>query len=1471
MTRKKPNRSRIQQYKSQRKKSWIAFLAKLSFFFVPIIAGTIWLALYIIGLGGGLPILVLDLDAPSESGPPNQAFKRISYGKSNSPRGIELPEKIEFGGPDNNVLVVFNDLLGSTNEDLEPIVFVPSNLEEHQTQAYRGLLRAELPVNDSGETTRWRPFADYVTQLIDGVVANAKLPADTANVILVFDIDHPDLPGRLPPQANRFIEQALAAWNAPSGINAKLAESHVNLRVHLWLSHSPGQMSYYDSAPKMVESFFKRRFELGIAGDVKSMTDSSPRDILYSDLKNYLKKWVESDSRNHKLAQSPLFLEPDGFEDFKILRTSFLKKVAASGDLFLHPSVEGQRIMRDRQANSALDELWLEFEKAKSDQAWSRENPLAVQRANMLLTQMEKLWYVARDRTQLFDELDLALKELLKSQTTIDPVKHTLWDAAYDMETDSTFDLNWIDGALIEADSVGGVSRTQGASESSDSPEAAIADAEKRAADRRKESRAAIEQWKLANTSPEAAVQIWRAVMADAKLTPARIAVALTALDDHQKYVQRSETIDDASDLASVHWNEIGYLQRLANPKEMLWPNDQATQTNLRKLVLQSLRLRDQANRFAATCVPALAKKFAAEFQQIENLRRHCEDRLFAQQLDAIRTDKPSPPLSRAMLDCSVALNKLQGRHDSLRDAYLLIQEQLTLAPHEVRYALESLAVRSQLEPGTVAEFRQQNLSEQGWLERWTELGRHTIGQLTERADAEDEIARLVRVTTQFASLRANVFASGSRLATSGNGIEDFFAADPVTDQVKFEDVDSLNAADGNLLGRRLLGWPGLDLQTRKRIRNGLATEKVDLGGSTAESQPDQTLEKSLDAVKSQKAARELAGLLADPAFASLQLERQGSSQPDADSAIALPPQSTADAADNEQAEFEPADEDYLIEVAFEAHRLPVSIEDETAINVAMAINDYRSIKSDIDFQRVKKDLVATPAAGQSGAGAPFVLAALRNHQSLIDSRVANQLAELGRQPKLLMQRWQRGGKQSWPAAIGEIESFCKNFGQFKWIRESGIALNSSIAQRLLDERDQDMVFSVSPDGRMVRPATFKTSSYELEFPSLQTRQLEIYLRGHRQSLAVLPPEAPLASIEDDIALNIENVPGAELKVIRDQDGAITGQITFVIDCSYSMGRNRMEKAKRDVKLFLQDISNRGDIAVSLFAIGPSKRWDPAAKRYVDPRPVQAAWRAVTDSDVWSYDKNGTRVDRRTVRAFEEAIDRLECYGETPILAGLDKALEDIALQTDRGQLVVLMTDGFEFVTKDRGTAFEPIAVARGAASSDEAPSTPLERIKKAIAAENTELVVFSFLSDTIANTFGGMIKNSQGQITEGMIKQRVQMIGDLARIKKQANETNLSDFLKALLPTPFVFFDGNIGTEAERRVMTREKPVESFSQDQVMATLRLAADERPITWSTGVRFKQQSTNMAAKSFSKDSSIWSSSVRIAGNQHLEYV
>ena len=393
--------SRRQRYRAQQRKSWMSFLGKLALFFVPVTIASVWLVWALLGFGTELPILVLDWGKRGADDPDESKRSRVwnceTYGPATDYGDIVLP-KIIYGGPNKDALVIFNDLLATDRTpdgQLEPCVFVPATAEEHQTHGFFGLMNEPTQQHQQ----QWQPFKNYLIDLLNQLAEQTPSRTDKKKLLLAFDIDHPDLPGRLPPQANRFTGLFQNQWE---DLKIELAQSFPQFDVHVWLSHAPGQKSYWDSNPSHAESFFKHRFERGLTGDVCieiPLKERSKRDVNYSHLKQYVGKRVSSDASNHYLVQTPVFLEPQSTSDFPLLRfTAPLQSaVAEPGKLFSY---------RKREKLSELDSLWQKFQRVRHEYEWAIDNPLAVQQVNMLLLQMERLWYEGKGNSELFAALE---------------------------------------------------------------------------------------------------------------------------------------------------------------------------------------------------------------------------------------------------------------------------------------------------------------------------------------------------------------------------------------------------------------------------------------------------------------------------------------------------------------------------------------------------------------------------------------------------------------------------------------------------------------------------------------------------------------------------------------------------------------------------------------------------------------------------------------------------------------------------------------------------------------------------------------------------------------------------------------------------------------------------------------------------------------------------------------------------------
>ena len=1003
MARKKPNRTRVQQFKAQRRNSWIRFLTKITLFFVPVIALTAGLIFFLLPQGEELPILVLNLETQPERKQAN-AWKRINYGTSDTELGIRVPEIKKFGGPRKDVLFVFNDLLGSArqlqdNGPEQACVFVPKTEPEHQTHAFRGLLSPE----STEEQSQWQAFDEYVKTLVGEIEAQRVEARDDryARVVLVFDIDHPDLPGRIPPQANSFIKLCKQKWEQPeTGTRAELAKAAPNLEVHVWLSHSEGQKSYFDSDFEKVESFFKRRFERGITGDVIQVAED-PKDVYYSNLKQYVKDWVETDADIHKLSQSPTFLEPKQFDDFPILRKKFLES-QKNGKLFNY-------VARTNEPSYELDNLWKELDEIKIANHWNQENPLLIQRSTMLLLQMEKLWYVGQGDSDLFEQLKRRLKSELTTTTTIAPVKHTLHDALAEMPNKSIepLNLNW----LAEAPAAAAASNTDD-SESEKQLEAA-----------REQRNKNIVDWKTAHPDWSRSLGVWQAICRIDKIgvSKSTLIAAMSLLDEPQRYVTRPETSTQVNDLTRVYWNEIGYLERLTN--ELAWPAQD--DSNFEELVLLSIKSRDRFNQLAAQLTPALVDKFENQINDLENRRRQNEDRLFANDHANLRTDFK-------LLDTE--LLELQDKHRRLKESFLSLQKQLVIAPHDFRYCLESMTVpnrgndEANVGQKQLPEFKRWEADEQGFVINWQNLGKHRIGKMIERQDERDEIEKLEELTSKFEASRTSW-----HLSTASTD----FASNPYDDFKKYSDnPDSLGAADGNLLGRRLLCWPGLDQTSRANIRRDLSQEPVDRSGEIQSLDPEQ-----------QELADEFAAQFADR-LAEFFAE---------ESVQILTPLGT------NEIPYNSGDENYFTQVAYDVHRLFSKPDDATSQNLVVAINDFRCKKSNFDLGRVADDLWATPLASSQDE---FVVSALINHKNLVEARIRNVGDGSHATREKLTAIWEAGPKKDWPSRIDQVKKFCADFKDRNWFwdRKEQKAVNEEIAKDVQAEtsRGQSLVFALS-------------------------------------------------------------------------------------------------------------------------------------------------------------------------------------------------------------------------------------------------------------------------------------------------------------------------------------------------------------------------------------------------------------------------
>ena len=1396
MAKKKTTPSRVQQFKARQRSSWFRYIGKLILFFVPIVIATIWLVLMILGRGTELPILVLDFRPDATPQSLSSIWRSDYYGPSNKSGIIQLPsEGVRFGGPQKDVLVVFNDLLGSArrsenNEGPTAQIFRARNLQEHQSHAFYGLLADETVDHKN----QWVGFGDYVHSLIQQINQSTRAEnfRSLHHVLLVLDIDHPDLPARTPPQADAFIKLCVEDWEL--SVRQRLKEAFPNLEVFVWLSHSPAQKSYCDSDPAEVESFFKHRFERAISGNAMEIfPEGAPsKNITYENLKNYIKTWVESDSNVHYLAQSPVSLEPEGWNeqrDFPMLKCVPESTAKTGGKLFAYER---------RSPNSEIDLLWKRFEDVKRQDRWTLENPLLLQRATMMLVQLEQLWYQGKDSTDLFAEIKRKLNSTLSTHLTIRPVLHTLHDA-WQLEREKTaspislpsFDLTWLRAPKESAD--GSVVLEEEEANAA----AAIAKQTKK--------------WHENFPDWPAALSVWSALREAAQLQRSDIVAALKFLKPRQMTVDQSAGAESAG-VQSIAWNEVAYMQRLAD--ELIWPNvaSQAEQhKKFEELVRLSMRVRDQSNRCDAELSAVFVDQYSQKFEELEHRRRMFEDRLFANSHVSLRNE---------FLQLESEFQTLSRKHRLSSQKLQQILSQLVASPHQFRYCLESLSVEAY--HNTLSD------DQSPIIEDFMARVNGDDGFLAER----QRMANL-----EFATFENGLQDGSSEtltldIPTSIVGV----ATSPAADLVRLRDTDlNMGVADGNLLGRRLLLWPDLDLAIRQQIREALSKEGVRLSRDAeneALDKPDVPVREFSEA----SVATEL-----EKAFSAKSLDL-----------LTL--------FDRTEIALSSEEERYFQLVASDIHRLTIRDFDTTTDNIGVVINRLRSKKSDLDFQRIAADLWATPV---TSSGTPFTIGAMSNHDRLTNDRIRS----LENVQTDFADIWRAGPLRNWQPRTEALTAFCNRFNQWRWDAKRQIAANPELPIEATDEyqRRSDLVFSLSP-----QPVVFdKVHAVVLDparktlKPDSVTRQLQIYFRGHQDEITSGGPD-PLRLDKFEVKLQNAAPGGASLQVKR-SNRPTSGHVTIVIDCSRSMKKNnRMNTAKNAVKKFLRAAEARADIEISLVAIGATDLWVAEDKPWEDrPDTKISQWEESDQSDTWFFRQNNQVVNSESIGGMINAIDQLEAFGATPILTGLDKTLNSIGEQTELPELVILLTDGFEFTNLPNGdmAAFD---------------NTLYQKLREQLTGPSVELVVFNMMRGDVAEAFLKTIK--QG-VPADEIQRRISKINNLATIRMSednADNASVSSFLTGLLPHPMIIVAGTDPT-LKKEVQVTDAGIdldrdEVVSKDErsIMANLELAANDRPKDWSVSVEFPKTAHGRVAESFIHGRATWNSDAAIAGNERLQF-
>lgn len=1369
--------SRRQRFQARQRNTWLAFLGKVMLFFLPAAFLTWWLIVTVLMQGKQLDILVLDLDPSHGSSGSSTADSSPltvkNYGRegNNDDGFIQLPESIRFGGPDKNALLVFNDLLGSARRidragNKVPCVFVPIDKEQHLNYALNG-----IPVDETDN--QWKPFDAYVRDLASQLAGKS---GGKKKVILVLDVDHPDLAGRLPPQVNPFIELCRNMWD--EDLRDDLAEEFgEELELHIWLSHDYGQKSYFDSNPKQVESIFKHRFEIGLSGDIFNWVSkqyNGRHDVGYNDLKEYLRTYVIKDAKLHGLSQTPVFLEPKIAENFTLLRYVNVSE-AGSGSIFNYPQ---------RKNGNQLDALWEDFATAKRQYNWEIENPLAVQQANVLLLQMERLWYEGKTESLLFAGLKGKLEHRLRSRLTIEPVVHSLRDAeaaelrsSIDIEQVTLPDLpkEWLVPIEVSADATEEERKT----------------AEGKSDERKKE----IARWSDSHTDWKPALKLWQILLEEPVQNGKYRLMIGQGLDLLTKPSQRSPSV---SSLAKIEFNELAYLERIH--KDLVWKEKEQELEQFEEIVKLSLNVRDESNRFVSELLPVLVQEFEDDFAELESKRRRLEDRLFAH--DGIGD------LSSKFRDLLSDYQNLTTNKNQFKNRFQKAQASLVNSSHELRHLIETTASGSD----------ERNAE---WIEKFDvsvqSLAKQEFGRFK---DAQS----LTSLPLQDESLQT--------LAESTDSAESLKA--------------SLDVFDGNLVGRRLLFWPALDLDKRKAVREGLADNKIERDNA------------KLDAISSELAAGD------------------GLSELELTSLTKM-----MDSKHDNDIDWIDAQESKLLRLASSSSRLPFynKLESKLQQDLLKFINQFHSKKSDLEFHRVASDLWGTGIGGDSSQGEQaFVEVALTRHLSGI-TEALNDLCKSTADQRLHSLReetasvWQKTIQSNWQPRKEEVKEFSKGFGFWKW---DGSDVNSSIevcySEPMLEpfkaefnrstefDRNVGMILSVqsqTDDRPLVGSSEVKMSETRAWFEvpednAAAGKDLSVYLRGHRYLVEDQRQQRPAPKTVPTTFVYDKGIKGTRLIIDRAPDSEIEnplGEVSILLDCSGSMDGSRIAKVKDYVKSFLDSAAKRKDIKVSLYAFGASyftnkSGGEEGFKIKPDTSNLSRYERINELDDVWRYPRSDAELlDAASVDGFLAAVDDLQAYGETPIVAALDLALKE---KRDLPQLTVLLTDGCEFTKKPGDRMHLPF----------DSGDSRLMKVQQKLESGSSTLVIFNMASPD----------DKKEAIASGIrdYDRRVGLINRLSEHMKSSGGNKLSlleEFLKGVLPKPGV--TRNPVFEAGYDIVRDENGI-GLRQE-----IQLGPNDRPDRpWELKLRFEPPEKSIRA--FKKEPVDWKTNCRNFGNEVLQF-
>jgi len=875
---------------------------------------------------------------------------------------------------------------------------------------------------------------------------------------------------------------------------------------------------------------------------------------------------------------------------------------------------------------------------------------------------------------------------------------------------------------------------------------------QKKASDLVRVRKKTVKQWGEANSDWRAAMSVWQALLSDSVAGKdagyhAMIGQGLKLLSGP------SQCSPDSQSGIPIEYNEIAYLRRVND--ELKWNPGESFE----KLVNRSLKTRDASNRFVATLPPVLVRQFEEEFEKLENRRRQLEDRLFAHH----RFDEALGEMRILLSD----YKKLQANADQFGARFKAAQATLVNSGHEFRFLVE----------GYASGFGDFGDRESDWINQFESAAKRL------RDKNIDSFQKDVTVEI-------------------GQGFDELFES--------FNKV-SMEVADTNLKGRRLLFWPSLSPAIRKQIREGLA-------GFVSPGDSDH---------------------VATSGLTSAELDLLGKR-------FSTEQASELNLAQNEEAGLLRGARRSVQEPLYRKGA-PTELEN----GLARLLSRFRARKSDLEFERIASDLWGSNATNSDfQTRRPFVYSATERHRNETNARL-DELENQSDDHRLDHIRgvWENECIANWEKRLPQLKEFCDGFEMWRW-QESR---NENDDQQCSNSSEQFFKSFNREFGSHASMAVSANNSTRFEIPENIVdsggEQIGIYLRGHSQPVNVrlVPRAAP-----DKVATRLqftEGIKGTRLEIDRAPDVELEkplGEVSLLLDCSLSM-KPRFTKVQKYVKSFLTSASAREDVRVSIYAFGASQWTDGQEFQQKDPTTLSPFERVKKQHDVWRYPARGPELLKPAKeRGFLTALAKLEPYGETPILSALELAVEE---KKTEPHLLVLLTDGFEF-TKAPGAKFhEPLEPRQ------------LERVRQKLNDGSRSLIIFNMFK--VGE--GSFQKAFNSTVPENEIKTRIAQIGSLSPVKPWADGDAslglLGEFLRGVLPKYKL-------SRSPEFTDVRSWDVEDVGTG-IQQSIQLGPEDRPKQpWQLSLGFRPPDQSIAA--FAKAPVEWSTTCKNFGNEVLEF-